>query len=387
MRALLCASFLLPACAIAGLDDLGSSTSEVKLPNPIQSGDLAGALDKPTIRALQTWVDDATFDQKWTAMLATPIDFLGGADSAFHADLANVNLPGKETLCHGDPKLDNFGWTLVDGAGVFSDNDFDDAGFCPVAADVLRYLVATDLWFGDPTLDQTALDAYIATIADPNAATAIDMATEPVWDDLRAKDLAKDTSGDTIVLGGEVQAATQSEIDAVVALFADDWRFPPLVLDVTRDVRVDGGSADMRRFWALTDDGYGTRTIIELKEMGPPGVEFGPHTQTLDGADRADVLKAYWWSSTTDDFDHFQVDFLGSEFLVRDRMTRANPKPNKMTAAQISNMVAAEASLLAVRHRKAWGHTNPNKLESWLSQSAATLTARWRAAYTAAGGH
>ncbi len=50
-------------------------------------------------------------------------------------------------------------------------------------------------------------------------------------------------------------------------------------------------------------------------------------------------------------------------------------------------MVATEASLLAARRAKAWGHVDASKLGNWLSQSAATLTARWRAAYMAAGGH
>jgi hypothetical protein len=380
---------MIGGCALAGGDHTSSTQDDVKLGQPLADGELTLTLDKPTIRAQQFWIDDATFDLKWTSMLSAPIEFFGGADSTYHTDLGALparRLPGHETLCHGDPKLDNFGWTVVDGTGVFSDNDFDDAGYCAAAADALRYLVATDLWFGDPTLDEAALDAYVQTLADPNNAIAIDPTNEPSWPDVRTKGLAKDTSGDTIVLGGEVQAATQAEIDAVTALANSDWRFPPYVLDVTRDVRTDGGSAGLRRFWLLTEDYDTTRTITELKELTTPGTEFGRHSKTLDGPDRFDVLKPYWWGSA-DELDHFTVYVLGGRFVVRDRMIRTNPKPNKMTPDQITNMVQAEASLLALAHAGAWGHVATDKLHDWLRDSSAMLTARWRAAYTAAGGH
>ena len=152
-----------------------------------------------------------------------------------------------------------------------------------------------------------------------------------------------------------------------------------------KEVATDGGSAGFRRFWLLTEDGGGTRTIVELKELGTPGTEFGRHSRSIDGGDRFDVLKPYWWDAK-DPGDHFTVYLLGGRFVARDRMIRTNPKPAKMTPDQITNMVQAEASLLALRHRKAWGKVKADALSSWLEASAATLTARWRAAYTAAGG-
>jgi len=57
-----------------------------------------------------------------------------------------------------------------------------------------------------------------------------------------------------------------------------------------------------------------------------------------------------------------------------------------MSRAQIENAVQAEASLLALHHRDAWGHVKKSQLRNWLRDSAATLTTRWRGAYTADGG-
>jgi len=369
-------------------ETVASAAADLKVPAALTASELTLRLDKPSIRALQTWVDDATFELKWQAMLATPIAFFGATDSSFHLDLGSLpakRLPGGETLCHGDPKLDNFGWTLVKGAGVFSNNDFDDSGYCPAAADILRDLVATELLFADAALDEAALGSYLDTLDHPSKAVAVDPSSEPTWSDVRTKGLAKDTSGGKLVLGGEVQAATAGEVSAILALAAGDARFPKSVLDVARNVRVDGGSAALRRFWLLTEDASGTRSILELKELGVPGTEFGRHSQTLDGPDRFDVLKPYWWSSK-DKQDHFQVELFGARFVARDRLTRTNPKPDKMTHAELKAMLQAEASLLALKHAQAWGKVKTADLGPWLRTSAAVLSTRWRSAYLTAGG-
>jgi len=347
-------------------------------PAPLAPGDFAQPLDKAHIRALQTWLDDATFDVKWTGMLATPIDFLGGADSAFHADLPV--LPGGLVLCHGDAKLDNFGWTLVDTTAVFSDNDFDDAGRCPAAADALHFLVSTDLFYGDAALDAAALSAYIDTLRSATATIAVDPTTQPAWDTLRSDGVDQATHSDSLALGGEVQAATSDEATALRALAAADPRFPTSVLDVARDVKTTGGSAGMRRFWLLVEDATHPRTILELKELGTPGTEFGPHDLTYDGPDRFDVLKPFWWDVAAP-HDHFSVDVLGGRFVVRDKFRRANPKPDALTQAQRLDMLAAEASLLANRHRDAWAGVDPDVVAGWLRESSVTLVARWRAAF------
>ncbi len=380
------AAAALAGCAQAGGDAATGALEALKLPSALKPKEFTAPLDKPAIRALQTWLDDASFEVKWQAMLSAPLELLGGASSAFHADLASLpakRLPGDEVLCHGDPKIDNFGWTRVDGAGVFSDNDFDDAGFCPVADDALHYLLATDLAFDDTDLDAAALEAYVDTVGDKDDATEVDPDDEPAWDAVRSDGLAKATQGDRLVLGGEVQAATADEQAAVRALAAADPRFPPAVLDVARDVHTDGGSAGMRRFWALTDGGG--RTILEIKELGIPGTEFGRHSTTLDGPDRFDVLQDFWWQTTTAT-DHFGVDLLGSRWLVRDRLARTNVQPDKLSNKQRTRMVEAEASILALRHRKAWHSVKKDDLRSWLGDSAATLVSRWRATYAAAGG-
>ncbi len=396
---LLSTALLLAAAACAGdpnveanstssTEDALKGNASLSSLSSLQSSEFVHVLSKSSIRALQTWVDDTTFEAKWASMLSAPIEFFGGADSAYHADLASLpslRLPGAEVLCHGDPKFDNFGWTKVDGRGLFSNNDFDETGFCPVAADALRYLVATDLWFSDSKLNNTALSAYVDTVEDVQNQVSVDPSTEPNWDDVRTKGIAKSTVGDSLVLGGEVQQATPNEVAAVRALVAADKRFPSTLLDVARNVRTSGGSAGLRRFWVFSKDDQATRTIIELKELTTPGTEFGRFSRTVDGPDRFDVLKSFWWNAAGTG-DHYTVYLLDGRFLVRDRLIRANPKPDKMNPRQVTAMVQAEASLLAAKHRDGWRNVSPKKLKVWLHDSAAVLTTRWRAAYAAAGG-
>ena len=130
----------------------------------------------------------------------------------------------------------------------------------------------------------------------------------------------------------------------------------------------------------------GRRTIVELKELGTPATEAGRHASTLDGPDRFDVLKAYWLATTTEP-DHFDVpDLLGARWVARDRLTRTNLDPAALSARGRRNAVAAEASQLALRHRKAWHKPKRGDLHDWLRDSTATLVDRWRAGYAAIGG-
>jgi len=381
------------ACAACGgkpatsADATPLADAPAPLPAPIGPGDFPRALDEAFIRAPQTWIDDAGFAVKWQAMLAAPIEYLGGADSAFHADLAqrSAALPGGEVLCHGDPKLDNFGWVLAVGPTGYSDVDFDDAGACPAAADVLHFLVATELQFGDPARDSAALDAYIATLADDSAAVAIDTSWAPAWDTVRSDGVDKATGASTFHHGGEIEAPASDELAAVTALHDADARFPTTLLDVARDVKTTGGSAGLRRFWLLVEDASHPRTIIELKELATPGTELGPHSTTYDGDTRFDTLKPFWWQAAAPR-DHFAVTLLGSRFVARDRFGHVVADATKLTATQIDNALLAEASLVARRHRTAWAGIDPIALRAWLAASAQTLAARWRASYLAAGG-
>ena len=353
------------------------------LPPPIAAGDFPHALDMAFIRSLQTWIDDPTFALKWQDMQTSPISFLGGADSAYHADLASraAPLPGGEVICHGDPKLDNFGWIAATAA--FGNADFDDGGACPAAADILHFLVATDIQLSDATLDDAVLDAYIDTLGSDGAAVAVDPTTAPTFDDVRSAGVAKDTKNDHISLGGDVVAPGSDELAAVTALAGSDARFPSSLVDVAKDINTTGGSAGLRRFWLLVEDKSHPRTIIELKELAEPGTEFGPHSTTYDGDDRFDTLKPFWWQVDPAG-DHFGVSLLGARFLARDKFGKVTPDATKIPASQTENFLLAETSQMAQRHRAAWTGVDPQALRAWLRASAQTLSARWLAAFDAA---
>ena len=367
-----------------GEDDGPPPDAPAPFPSAVLPGDFQQALDKPFIRGLQTWLDDAAFETKWTASLQSPIAFLGSADSAFHADLASrtLPLPGSEVICHGDAKLDNFGWIFEDSTISFSDGDFDDAGHCPAAADILHFIVATDLLFADPALDRQAIDAYVAAASNWNDSIGIDPSTMPDFEALRNDGVDHATKDGKLKLGGDLVAVTSDERTALTALVAAEARLPTTIYDMAREIRSDGGSAGLRRYWLFVLGLDSLRTIIELKELAPPGTELGWHSTPL--VNRFGVLKRFWWGAFADT-DHFEVTLLGGRFVARDRFRRQSLDPEALSVAVRANAIQSEASLLAIRHMTAWkGDLAP--LRAWLETSSQTLIARWREAYASAGG-
>src|SRR5262245_45338417 len=77
-------------CALAGGDAVPGELEALELPSALRRSEFRAPLDKPAIRALQSWLDDESFEVKWQTMLSSPLELLGGASSAFHADLASL---------------------------------------------------------------------------------------------------------------------------------------------------------------------------------------------------------------------------------------------------------------------------------------------------------
>src|ERR1041385_1850994 len=83
----------LAGCALGSGDATSSTDSDVKIGDALRLDAFTKPLDRASIRALQFWIDDATFDIKWTTMTSAPIEFLGGASSMYYRDLKS--LPSK----------------------------------------------------------------------------------------------------------------------------------------------------------------------------------------------------------------------------------------------------------------------------------------------------
>jgi len=359
-------------------------------PPAIAPGELTGALDRAALRATNPDIDDAAFDAKWSAAIADPFAFFRAFAAAYHADLAALDasrVPGGEALCVGDAHPENFGWMRIGDDDVFAVNDFDDAGYCPVAFDAVRYFVALSLAEDDDGLTQSAIERYVDTVKDGSRAVTIDHGLAPSWSKVRSKGLSNATDGDAFILGDAtgLAAVTPEERDTLAAFVAGDARLDGAVVrDAAAFTKTDGGSAGLLRYWLLADPS-GDATILELKAVVKPGVEWGRHTRTLSFEQRFATLKKAFWGKSAKK-DTFGVDLFGRQFMLRDRLIRQSTKLGDLDDATLAQVVGVEASQLALAHAGALTSIKKDPLRAWLIGTTSTLASRWKTAWQVARG-
>lgn len=345
----------------------------------LREGDFEAPLDRDFIRSTNAYLDDRTFEEKWSASLESRAMFMRAYPGAYHRDLSRLpetRIPGREGLCFGDPHPENFGFLRIEGTSRFGYNDLDDAGYCPVILDAARYFAVLRLMFDDKDLRADVLETYVDTLKDASRATTISDALLPDWDDELSSKLAKYTSGDRIVRDADHEDASPRDRAAIEAAF--DAAEAPLfrgrtLLDVVRVLRGSGGSGGLSRFWLLAQSGT-KRTILEVKGSVTPGTELGRHARTLDPETRLDTLqRAFWERSAGESY----VTLGGKRFLVRDRFARASVQLSKLGKRDLENVLRAEASLLALLHADALAGVKKDDVRAWLDATSKTLASRW----------
>jgi len=175
---------------------------------------------------------------------------------------------------------------------------------------------------------------------------------------------------------------------ALVLLAADTFDRVPRhtrVLDVGAVAREAGGSGGLRRYWLLVEKGSGAtkrRTILELKETTTPGAAFGRHSKELPVATRLATLKSTFWGGSSSG-DYFYVTLSGARFLVRDRATKKSVKLDPKGGKATTDVLLAQASVMARLQAKYWRAVKKDDLRAWLHDSSKTLAHRWADTYEA----
>jgi len=385
MKAGLLAAVLLVGCGSAAGSDVDSDQQDqsiVAKAKPIERGDFTTKLDRAFVRSTQTYLSSDAFAEKWDASRESAVLFMRSYPAAYHRDLTQLpsrRILGEEGICFGDAHPDNFGFIRIGGQTKFVFNDLDDSGYCPIALDAARYFAVLRLYFADSSLTKEVLEQYVDAVKDLSRAKDIDDDLRPDWSQVASKALGENVASDKLVLGGELGLPSSSERSALLSLARTDARLATnTVLDVAAVDRVAGGSGGLRRFWLLVSKA-GTKTILELKEAAPPGVDFGRHTKTLDGDERLDVLKHALWSTTAKD-DYFYVELLGARFLVRNRLAKKSVKLGDLSSKDRTKVLLAQASVMARLHAPRWSHVKKDELRSWLDDSSKVLAERWERA-------
>ncbi len=362
-------------------------------------------LDKAFLRTTNPELSDAGFDAKWNGALQGvegipgPLLFMRSFPGGFHKDLTSLlspAVPGPEGICLGDAHVGNFGFLQIEGNTVFSFNDLDDSGFCPIALDAARYFAVLQVFFHDDKLTKSAIDQYMKTLTDPTAAVPIDPASLPNWTKVQTKGVAKLTTAGSATFNfdptnpdtSDLSAPTSQEVDAIKAGIASSPVGQATLLDVASVAREFGGSGGLRRYLLLVDSG-GQRSVIELKETTTPAVELGRHEQTLPGETRVATLKTTFWHATNpaNDGDYYNVEIAGSPFLVRNKYTKKSVDAYDSTNMPQVATIMAQVSQMALIHQPGWSTASSGELaqlQAWLGDGAMNLAQRWEGAYTVA---
>lgn len=213
------------------------------------------------------------------------------ADDAFHflrsyvdyyyllAQANRAQLPTLNALadvggwCVGDPHPENFGVLIQeDDSSIFTINDIDDAGPCPLAWDLSRFLVASTLY--DSSLDIADLLKAYRHGLEGKTDDQPDVVSE-MFDDSSKKGERPEKS--RVDANGLLIRSSQSrEVDsAVLAQLTTAYKtlFPRHadLVDVMETSKVGGGSGGLRRYELLVKDANGL-VNLEMKEEVRPSV-------------------------------------------------------------------------------------------------------------------
>jgi len=193
----------------------------------------------------------------------------------------STNLPTVESLenvagwCVGDAHPENFGMLIQqNGRSLFTMNDIDDSGPCPVGLDLVRLMVSSSLAYSDINID-SILQAYLTGLQRKT------YDTPSVVDDMSKKSQKKGTDVDSKKIDGKkivrdenAEEVTPEERDAVKAaliVFQSVLSSKTKVLDMISTRKTGGGSGGLLRYEVLLDND-GTLLHLELKEEVTPSI-------------------------------------------------------------------------------------------------------------------
>lgn len=288
---------------------------------------------------------------------------------------------GEVGVAFGDAHHENFAFVRIGGKTVYGLNDFDDSGRAPVDDDAAHYFTELALQY-DEDLARKAIAQYVATVDDPDRAVTLEEPSEKKWEDRTERQLAETTrrKGFRYNKVRSLRPATADNRRNVEQAIDGDRRFAgKQIVDVGELIRTKGGSAGLRRFWVLLDEG-GARSRIELKELGEPGVVRSGVDQEGDAARRIDEVKHAMWGGDTDG-DWFVLEVDGVAYLARDLDSFDKINVDDLKGKQLERVLMAQASVLAGVHRAAWKGVDKGEIEKHLTARTEQLAGAYREAH------
>lgn len=257
--------------------------------------------------------------------------------------------------CAGDAHLENFGALLQQNRQpLFTINDMDDSGPCPIVLDLFRFLVSAQLADSDIKIEK-ALVAYVKglqrkNIEVPSAIRGIFSKSESFGFNPSE---SKVKNGKFIRESGanEVTAAERQSLQAILKGYQGVLVPNPILLDVIKETKVGGGSGGLLRYQVLLNNG-GQVLHFEFKELVTPAI-YSVATAVPTAADRIKASLAVDQGVGASQF-YRVVQLAGKDLLIRPRFAgNIGVSLNKLADSEEKEVVYFEAYTLGLVHLRA----------------------------------
>jgi hypothetical protein len=188
---------------------------------------------------------------------------------AKNSSVLNITTKTSRTAgwCVGDAHAENFGILFQENLTlIFSINDLDDAGPCPVAFDLLRFMVSSKLYISNISneniliaykegIQGNAIDIPLAIISLSDRALRKGIAINP--SKLEGGKLKRDSRA------SEVGLNLRKSIESLIGLN---------ILDIIATSKIGGGSGGLQRYEILVTNSNSEMILLELKELVEPSI-------------------------------------------------------------------------------------------------------------------
>ncbi|MBC7537450.1 MAG: DUF2252 family protein [Bacteriovorax sp.] len=220
--------------------------------------------------------------------------------------------------CVGDSHAENYGILIQENLSVmFTMNDLDDSGPCPVAYDFLRILVSSRLYL--PSIN---IDDIVKSYKDGLAGNKINTPSSII--SLSKDAIKKGTDINSSKLDGNKLKRNKdsSEVDStlkqtIVARLESTFSNEKLkVLDIIATSKVGGGSGGLQRYEVLIKNNENSIILLELKELVEPSIAV---VKTAIIPDQSSRIKKGLQFTQGNGFSHYYNVFIvgGKSMLLR----------------------------------------------------------------------
>ncbi len=270
--------------------------------------------------------DPYTFDSVKVKAADNSFHFLRSFVDLFYITFENnqANFPGISSLtsaqgwCVGDAHPENFGVLLQqDQSPLFTMNDMDDSGPCPVVLELYRLMVSSNLYDSSTKINKI-LEAYTLGLnhqSFPQPDSIQVMIAKATKKGISPKDskIAKNK----FIRDAQMVEVTANERDQLMSALKSYRKIldpKSRVLDLVATSKVGGGSGGLRRFEILIDNG-GVLLHLEVKQEVRPAVY--PVSPNIPATEQriTSTLQFVQGRNASPFYKVIQID--GSDFLIR----------------------------------------------------------------------